>query len=192
MTGRLERRRIWATSPSQSVTPVSLSTTKSTRSASSVATFTWLRMASSKMSSELTTQPPVSTTENSRSFQVHLPYWRSRVVPAVSLTMARRDCVSRLKSVDLPTLGRPTIATKFDMLLFFLMLINRGGRNSQSIQSSRRVGSYRNSRSKPALFGVVAKLLELALRVAPVLVHLDKGVEIDRLAEELLQRLAGL
>jgi len=41
------------------------------------------------------------------------------VVPAVSLTMARRDFVSRLKRVDFPTLGRPTIATKFAMLMCF-------------------------------------------------------------------------
>src|SRR5664279_965602 len=36
---------------------------------------------------------------------------RSRVMPGSSPTMARRDPTSRLKSVDLPTLGRPTIAS---------------------------------------------------------------------------------
>ena len=50
-------------------------------------------------------------------FQSDLPYWRSRVTPDVSSTMALRDSVSRLKSVDLPTLGRPTIATMLLMLL---------------------------------------------------------------------------
>lgn len=35
---------------------------------------------------------------------------RSRVMPGSSPTMERRDRVSRLKSVDLPTLGRPTMA----------------------------------------------------------------------------------
>ena len=113
IVGSFARRSIVATSSSQSVTPVVTSTRKSTRSASWVATMTCRRIASSKISSEFTTHPPVSTTENSFAFHVHLPYWRSRVVPAVSLTMARRDCVSRLKSVDFPTLGRPTIATKF-------------------------------------------------------------------------------
>ena len=117
ITGNLARRRIFATSSSQSVTPVSTSTRKSTRSASSDATSTCLRMASSNMSSDLTTHPPVSTTENSRPFHEHLPYWRSRVVPATSLTIARRLCVRRLKRVDLPTLGRPTIATKFAILI---------------------------------------------------------------------------
>src|SRR5271168_26427 len=36
---------------------------------------------------------------------------RSRVMPGSSPTIERRECVSRLKSVDFPTLGRPTIAT---------------------------------------------------------------------------------
>src|SRR6185437_7051314 len=36
---------------------------------------------------------------------------RSRVIPGSSPTMARREPISRLKSVDLPTLGRPTMAT---------------------------------------------------------------------------------
>src|SRR6266436_2988224 len=34
---------------------------------------------------------------------------RSRVMPGSLVTMARRVPVKRLKSVDLPTLGRPTI-----------------------------------------------------------------------------------
>ena len=37
---------------------------------------------------------------------------RSRVTPGVSSTMAARRPVSLLKSMDLPTFGRPTIATK--------------------------------------------------------------------------------
>jgi hypothetical protein len=32
------------------------------------------------------------------------------VIPGSSPTIARRDPISRLKSVDLPTLGRPTMA----------------------------------------------------------------------------------
>ena len=35
----------------------------------------------------------------------------SRVVPAIGVTIARRVPVMRLKSVDLPTLGRPTSTT---------------------------------------------------------------------------------
>src|SRR5882762_1255760 len=36
---------------------------------------------------------------------------RSRVMPGSLVTMARRVPVKRLKSVDLPTLGRPTITS---------------------------------------------------------------------------------
>ena len=118
ITGSLALRRIFATSISRSVTPVVTSTRKSTTSASSVAMTTCLRISSSKMSSELTTHPPVSTTENSRPFHSHLPYCLSRVVPACSLTMALRDLVSLLNSVLLPTLGLPTIATRFAMIVF--------------------------------------------------------------------------
>ena len=112
-----------ATSSSRSVRPFLMSTKNSTRSASSVATMTCLRISSSKISSLLTTQPPVSTTENSRPFHSHLPYWRSRVVPASSLTMARRLLVSLLNKVDLPTFGRPTIATKFPIVYSFLLQV---------------------------------------------------------------------
>src|SRR6185312_5029438 len=38
------------------------------------------------------------------------PYWRSRVRPAISATMASRVPVRTLNNVDLPTLGRPTRA----------------------------------------------------------------------------------
>src|SRR5439155_9115334 len=39
------------------------------------------------------------------------PWMRSRVTPGVARTSAFRLPISRLKSVDLPTLGRPTMAT---------------------------------------------------------------------------------
>ena len=35
----------------------------------------------------------------------------SRVVPAMAVTIARRESVMRLKSVDFPTFGRPTSTT---------------------------------------------------------------------------------
>ena len=35
----------------------------------------------------------------------------SRVVPAMAVTIERRELVMRLKSVDLPTFGRPTSTT---------------------------------------------------------------------------------
>src|SRR5208337_4942846 len=57
------------------------------------------------------TIPPVSTTRNSCPRHSASPYRRSRVMPDSSPTMARRDPVRWLNSVDLPTLGRPTMAT---------------------------------------------------------------------------------
>jgi hypothetical protein len=46
-----------------------------------------------------------------------LPYWRSRVNPEKSATIADLDPVKILNIVDLPTLGRPTIAT-MDMIFY--------------------------------------------------------------------------
>ena len=57
-----------------SVMPLTTSTTNIIMSASSIAMATWRLISSSKISSELTTQPPVSTTEKSRPFHSHKPY----------------------------------------------------------------------------------------------------------------------
>ena len=56
--------------------------------------------------------PPVSTISKVRPAHSHSAYRRSRVTPGVSSTMERRFPHRRLKSRDLPTLGRPTIATR--------------------------------------------------------------------------------
>ena len=101
------------------------STTKRMTSACSMASSTCLLISPSKMSSLFTTQPPVSTIENSRPCQSTLPYWRSRVVPAVSSTIAVRLLVRRLKSVDLPTLGRPTMATNCPMSVMFFAKVQK-------------------------------------------------------------------
>src|SRR5919197_3165546 len=55
--------------------------------------------------------PPVSIT--TKRFPAHsaTSSLRSRVTPGVSCTTAARDSVRRLTSVDLPTFGKPTIAT---------------------------------------------------------------------------------
>ena len=55
--------------------------------------------------------PPVSISRNCSPFHSAISSLRSRVVPWVSCTTAWRVEVSRLISVDLPTLGKPTIAT---------------------------------------------------------------------------------
>src|SRR5579871_5489005 len=53
--------------------------------------------------------PPVSMTRKLRSSHFANPYKRSRVMPGSSPTMARLRPTTRLKSVDLPTFGRPTM-----------------------------------------------------------------------------------
>src|SRR5260370_13955075 len=49
--------------------------------------------------------------ENWRPRHSAIPYSRSRVRPDCGSTIALRQPRTRLKSVDLPTLGRPTMAT---------------------------------------------------------------------------------
>src|ERR1700719_2854618 len=44
---------------------------------------------------------------------------RSRVIPGSLVTIERREAVSRLKIVDLPTLGRPTITTEGSFSVIF-------------------------------------------------------------------------
>src|SRR6516225_5872148 len=64
-----------------------------------------------KLSGAACASPAVSTTLNSRSPRCALPSRRSRVTPGLSSTRAIRLRASRLNSVDLPTFGRPTMAT---------------------------------------------------------------------------------
>src|SRR5215467_4717610 len=58
-----------------------------------------------------TTMPPVSISSNRRRSCSAVPWMRSRVMPRSSPTMARRCPVMRLKRVDFPTLGLPTMTT---------------------------------------------------------------------------------
>ena len=131
MVGFFACRSRCATSMSNSVTPSFTSTTSSTTSASRIARSTCRLISLSKVSSLLTTHPPVSITLNSRPHHSALPYWRSRVVPAVFITIARRVPVKRLNRVDFPTLGRPTIATIFAIVYYVVLyfLITRPRRD---------------------------------------------------------------
>ena len=61
--------------------------------------------------------PAVSMTLNDRSPSLPSPSRRSRVTPGRSSTSARRAPTRRLNRVDLPTLGRPTMATVKDMVV---------------------------------------------------------------------------
>ncbi len=91
--------------------PVVASVTKTMASASAIAARTCVAMPAFMGSSSAGSYPPVSTTVYVLPKALVSAYLRSRVTPGSSCTMAMRARASRLKSVDLPTLGRPTIAT---------------------------------------------------------------------------------
>src|SRR5579863_3549371 len=67
------------------------------------------------MPTGFSTRPPVSMMTQGMGPRRPKPYWRSRVRPGTSATIASRVPVSTLNSVDLPTLGRPTSATMGSM-----------------------------------------------------------------------------
>ena len=110
-TSFFDSRRICASSSSPGVTPTRASTMKSTRSASAIAaracSTIWRVIG---LRSTMST-PPVSISRKRLPFHSATSSLRSRVVPCVACTTAWRVAVSRLTSVDLPTFGKPTIAT---------------------------------------------------------------------------------
>ena len=91
--------------------PARASIRNSTTSAAAIATSVCWRMRSLRVSGGASSRPAVSNTWNSRSPRRAWPSRRSRVTPGVSSTSARRFPTRRLNSVDLPTFGRPTMAT---------------------------------------------------------------------------------
>ena len=105
------RGRSSASSSSPGVTPARASATSSTRSASAIAARACSTIERTIASALAMSTPPVSISRKRLPAQSHTSSLRSRVVPLVSCTTAARVAVSRLISVDLPTLGKPTIAT---------------------------------------------------------------------------------
>ncbi len=55
--------------------------------------------------------PAVSTSLTGMPAMATVSLTKSRVVPGVAVTMARSRSTSRLNKLDLPTLGRPTMAS---------------------------------------------------------------------------------
>src|SRR5439155_7142442 len=110
-TGRSARRRYRAISRSAGWTPCSTSTRNSSASLSAMASSIWVRMARFSASVAPGTRPPVSTSQKGWPFHSARAKWRSRVTPGRSFTIASRPPMMRLNSVDLPTLGRPMMAT---------------------------------------------------------------------------------
>src|SRR5690242_8851311 len=94
------------------------------RSASATARSVCARICAS-MPFGFSTRPPVSMTTKGIGPTRPKPYWRSRVSPGTSATMASRVPVSTLNRVDLPTLGRPTRATMGSMWLLLVLFARR-------------------------------------------------------------------
>src|SRR5437868_13656394 len=74
---------------------------------------------------------------------------RSRVMPGSSPTIERREPTRRLNKVDLPTFGRPTIASVGSApdfrLLFFVAVfckMNPNTRNVRNLYAEIKLGSY--------------------------------------------------
>ena len=93
------------------VTPTRASIRKRITSASRIAISVCARMRASSDASVASSKPAVSISVKSRSPSRPCASRRSRVTPGVSSTMASFLPASRLNSVDLPTFGRPTIAS---------------------------------------------------------------------------------
>src|SRR3954447_16437349 len=109
-TGLPAFRSTRTTASSASVMPTVASTTNSTASAALMA-ISACAATRAAIPTASGSQPPVSTTVNSRPAQLASYDTRSRVTPGVSSTTASRRPMMRLTSVDLPTFGRPTIAS---------------------------------------------------------------------------------
>ena len=110
IAGLGERRRRWAAARSAGVRPSATSVSRMMASASCIAIWAcswtpdWMEPAGSG------SRPPVSSRMKGRPSQSVWAIRRSRVVPAMSETMAWRQPTMRLNRDDLPTLGRPTMA----------------------------------------------------------------------------------
>src|SRR5690554_1374111 len=99
-----------ATSWSEGVRPARPSTARSTRSTPTSAASTLRLMGLSHSSPDQS--PPVSSSRKVRPSSVTTcASLTSRVTPGTSATMASRRPTRRLNRLDLPTLGRPTMAT---------------------------------------------------------------------------------
>ena len=110
-----QRRSQRAKCRSSRVSPARASTTSSATSARSSERSVCACMRPASVSGGASSSPAVSIRRNARSAMRPSPSRRSRVTPGRSSTSASCRPTSRLNNVDLPTLGRPMIATVKDM-----------------------------------------------------------------------------
>ena len=115
----LPPRRSWrAISRSKGVMPSRPSMTNRMTSAWAMACRVCVRMSTPRSSAGFVSRPAVSSSLKVSPWRFASPSRQSRVTPGVSSTIAACLPVSRLNSVDLPTFGRPAIATVRDMVPF--------------------------------------------------------------------------
>src|SRR4051812_37490367 len=127
-TGFSAPRSSRASSVSPGRRPVRASTTSTATSDSARAARACDWTARDRSSSSSRSTPPVSTRTKRRPFHSVSISLRSRVTPDCSWTTASRVPVRRLTSVDLPTLGKPTIATLGSAIgLYALSLAGQAG-----------------------------------------------------------------
>ena len=121
-------RSFSAISASSAAIPIRTSTTKRTKSASSIACSDCLLtlLSSAVAWLVLGSQPPVSTRVNSFPAHSISKSLRSRVTPGRSSTMAFLLPISLLTRVDFPTLGRPTTATTGFLGIVLLQCLAKG------------------------------------------------------------------
>ena len=105
-----------------------------------------------RLSGAAASRPAVSMTPNARSPSRARPSRRSRVTPGRSSTNARRLPTRRLNSVDLPTFGRPTMATVKLMsgAALRMPLYARRQRRTQISEASSRADPARRRRPRTA------------------------------------------
>src|SRR5512135_782492 len=103
------------------------SRTKSTRSAAAASARALARTLSLRGSSATPKRPPVSTRVKRRPPSVHGTARLSRVMPGSEWTRALRRPRMRLKRVDLPTLGKPTMTTRGSFVTAGLRLLRDQG-----------------------------------------------------------------
>src|SRR5690606_6834114 len=118
---------------------------------------------------------------------------RSRVTPGVSSTSAILRPTSRLNSVDLPTLGRPTMATSAP--IGWPPALRRGGRNLRGrfrgYSRYRRFGRSLGRRRDRRLYRRIGDYGRGALRQELLYIDLDKALQVargERIGEDLLER----
>src|SRR4051794_31157639 len=154
---------------------------KSTTSASAIAASVWSRMRARSEPSSASSRPAVSMIRKLKGPSLASPSRRSRVTPGRSSTSASFWPTRRLKRVDLPTFGRPTMATVAVMAPpggALLRRLRRSGVDEGAVDlepAAQRLRGLAIGRDlvEPAAGGVVVALLQgreaehLARRVAP-------------------------